>query len=553
MSRALDITFMNGNSVTLCSSSIEDTILFGHLISKYITYPDFITLDGDLGMGKTLMARSIITYQLKYNEQVPSPSYLICLTYETPNNETINHIDPYRLKRNRPLSALINYEDILKKDLCIVEWPDLVPDLTNSVNQSKLSISINATKFNTESRTITLKTSNLKWLGVFAMWRCDKLVNVDTLLRNHRDTSAQIVMSQHDPIITTGSDYILGVETSCDDTCVAIIDGNGNIISNVKIGQEDVHEEFKGVNPKSAQEAHERNIELAATQAFNDANILPKDIQAVAVTQGPGLALCLIIGLFYAHKFSKANNVPLVKCHHLESHVAVSRLPSLNLDIKYPFLSVLVSGGHSMIIYMEGAGNYKIMSTTIDDSIGECFDKIARELGISVVPGGPELEKKANNGTIKYRFNSPFIKTAPHNMSFSGIKSNVIRLIRSQPILSTDVINDIACSFQSCVVKYLLKKIWDCSNSLEKENKPITSIVIAGGVASNKSVRDNLDSLGNHMHIPTKYPPINLCTDNGVMVAWNGVERLRKGIYEHPDDISNEKHHMDAFPKWKLK
>jgi len=556
MVHTLSIISTGKGTITFEALSIEDTTLLGYLISKHITYPDFITLDGDLGIGKTLMARSIITYQLKSDVQVPSPSYLICLTYKLSNNLTINHIDPYRLKQNRQLSALVNCDDILTNNLCIMEWPNLVPDLVESMKLSKLSISINSTNFNTESRTITLKTSNPKWLNIFAMWELNKINYVNTLFNEkviNNEILALNTVPSYDPILLTEYKYVLGVETSCDDTCVAIIDGNGNIRANIRIGQEHIHKEFRGVNPKCAQEAHEQNIELAAMRAFDDSGLTPRDITAVAVTQGPGLEMCLIIGLLYAHKFSKAYNIPLVKCHHLEAHVAVSRLPSLKLDIKYPFLSVLVSGGHTMIIYTKEVGNYRIMSTTIDDSIGECFDKIARELKIESVPGGPEIEKKANNGSILYRFPSPHIKAEPYNMSFSGIKASVIRLIRNQQILSIDVINNIACSFQSCVVKYLLKKVRECLSILEEEKNSITSIVIAGGVASNARVRTQLGELGYYRNIPIKYPPVSLCTDNGVMVAWNGIERLEKGIYEHASNISDKKNHMDAFPRWKLK
>lgn len=547
----LNVEFVDNNSITLKALSIEDTISIGYAISKYIAYPEIITLTGDLGMGKTLLARSIITYQLKYNEQVPSPSYLVCLTYKTENGNIINHIDPFRLKKTRPLPALIDYDNIINKDLCIIEWPNLVPDLFKNNSISTLNITITSDTFNTESRIIKLESCDSKWMSIFLTWNNTKYDIVNELSHNNT-TEHDNLLLEHPPINITNKNYVLGIETSCDDTCAAIINGSGDIVSNVRIGQEDIHKEFRGVNPKYAQQSHMENIDKALHKAFENANITPNDINAVAVTQGPGLEICLLIGLHCAHIFSKKYKIPLIKCHHLESHVAVSRLPSLNLNIEYPFLSVLVSGGHSMIIYMKGLGDYKVLSTTLDDSIGECFDKIARELGIEIVPGGPQLEKLASNGKSRFPFRTPYIKASPYNMSFSGIKSSTIKLIRNQHTLTEDIKADIACSFQEFVTKYLIKKIYASMEILFDKEEVVTSVVVAGGVASNKYIRNELEIFGRKNNVSIKYPPVNLCTDNGVMVAWNGIERLRKGIYENYNEISDDRNHMDAFPRWKL-
>lgn len=532
-------------TVTLEIKSIDDMINLGIIIGHYIKFPYLITLNGDLGTGKTLLARSIINTKLGYNAQVTSPSYLICLTYQDVTcSNTISHIDPYRLKQHRPLSALVDYSEVIKH-LCILEWAKLAPDLEN-IFLFKLNITIEYSQ-HPEERAVIISTNDDYWKDILTKFNSDD--HIYTPIVKTAKSPEYYVHRSHNPIILGKHEYILGIETSCDDTCAAILNGHGDILANCKIGQEEIHCEYGGVVPHEAQKAHKKNIDKVVNDAFEKAGIDKSCIKVVSVTKGPGLQVCLLIGLEYSHKFCVDNNSLLIYCNHLESHAVVPMLPSLNLNISYPFLSVLVSGGHTMILYVKNIGDYEVISSTIDDSIGECFDKIARELGITAVPGGPELEKLAENGTYIHKINSPFIKASPHNMSFSGVKASVLRIIRKSQLSYQDKCN-IATSFQHFSIKYLLKKVnWSLKFLLD-QNYDVNCVVITGGVASNKYLRDEFDKNSKYNSISVVYPPINLCTDNGVMVAWNGIEKIKRGIYYYPEEISTSC--AEAYSRWNL-
>ena len=523
--------------------SIDDMIRLGQIIGNTVKYQYLITLNGDLGAGKTLLAKSIINTKLGRDGHVPSPSYLICLTYEdTECMNIISHIDPYRLKKHRPLSALIDYDNVVNH-LCILEWAELVPDLT-CMFQSKLDITITHA-LHPEERRITIVTNDDYWEDVLTTLQhnVEYISNIDTV-----ETFNAYVPLIHKPLVLQDDEYILGIETSCDDTCAAILNQSGDILANCKIGQEDIHIEYGGVVPREACIAHKKNIDKVVNNALEQACIDKRNIKVVAVTKGPGLEICLLTGLEYSHNFCVSNKSLITYCNHLESHAVVPMLPSLKLGICYPFVSVLISGGHTMIIYMKDLGNYKTISATIDDSIGECFDKVARELGILAVPGGPELEKLADGGEYKYKINSPFVKASPHNMSFSGVKASVLRIIRTHT-QSHDK-HDIAYSFQHFVVKYLLKKVNWSLKILSDQKHDVNCVVVTGGVASNKYLRDQFRKNFEYANIPVMYPPIDLCTDNGVMVAWNGIEKVKRGIYHYPDEIST--HNAEAYSRWAM-
>ncbi len=518
----------------------------GIVIGEYIKSPYLVTLNGDLGAGKTLLAKSIINAKLGRDCNVPSPSYLICLTYA---DNTISHIDPYRLKKNRPLSALIEYDKVAN-NLCILEWAELVPDLI-CLFQSRLDITITHTS-HPEERIITITTDDDYWSDILIQQKVDHKDRTDTV--DTVEVIDKYIPLVHNPLVLERDEYILGIETSCDDTCAAIINADGDIMANCKIGQEEIHSSYGGVVPREACNAHKKNINKVVNDAIEQAGIDKSRIKVVSVTKGPGLEICLLTGLDYSHKFCVENRSLITYCNHLESHAVVPMLPSLNLGVDYPFVSVLVSGGHTMIIYMKDLGNYKIISSTIDDSIGECFDKVARALGIDAVPGGPELEKLAEGGEYKYKINSPFVKTAPHNMSFSGVKASVLRIIRAST-LSQDKQDkqdkrDIAYSFQHFSIKYLLKKVMLSLKILSEQKQEVKCVVVTGGVASNKYLRDNFYKKFEYTDIPVMYPPINLCTDNGVMVAWNGMEKIKRGIYYHPDEIGADT--AEAYSRWAM-
>jgi len=435
---------------------------------------------------------------------------------------------------------LVDYDQIANH-LCILEWGELVPDLIR-IFQSKLDITITYLS-RPEERRITLITEDNYWGDILTTLQDGYVDHPDIVNADNK-----YIPLIHIPLILKHDEYILGIETSCDDTCAAVLNSCGNILANCKIGQEDIHSEYGGVVPREACNAHKKNIDKVVNDALKQAGVDKSNIKVVSVTKGPGLEICLLTGLEYSHKFCVDNKSLITYCNHLESHAVVPMLPSLNLGICYPFVSVLISGGHTMIIYMKDLGNYEIISTSIDDSIGECFDKVARELGIVAVPGGPELEKLADGGEYKYKINSPFVKASPHNMSFSGVKSSVLRIIR-ESTLHRDKHN-IAYSFQRFVIKYLLKKVNWSLKMLSDQKQDVNCVVVTGGVASNKYLRDKFCKHFEYTDIPVMYPPIDLCTDNGVMVAWNGIEKVKRGIYYYPDEISE--HNAEAYSRWAM-
>jgi len=195
---------------------------------------------------------------------------------------------------------------------------------------------------------------------------------------------------------------MIGIESSCDDTCIALVKFDGTVLSEVLMSQIGIHEQYGGVKPIVAKEHHEKNIDLAFDEAINIAGIKCENIKAVAVTRGPGLNLCLSVGVKKALEFAKEYKKPIVFTHHMESHLIVNTNPKIILNpMEFPSLNLLVSGGHNLLIYSKGLGNHHIVGTTLDDSIGEAFDKVARELGIDKIPGGPELEKMASMGDHK--------------------------------------------------------------------------------------------------------------------------------------------------------
>jgi N6-L-threonylcarbamoyladenine synthase len=352
----------------------------------------------------------------------------------------------------------------------------------------------------------------------------------------------------------------MGIETSCDDTCISCIDGHGKIILNYQIPQNHIHKEYGGVHPSFAKLAHVENLnhymELAITQIYNSYNRYP---HAIAYTIGPGLEICLSTGVMKVYEISNRYNIPIIPTHHIESHIMVCRLPELKLDVSYPFISCVISGGHTFICYVESEGVYQLLSTTVDDSMGEVIDKVARELGISDIPAGKDFEKLATGGNnAEYAFPHPHIKEKPYDLSFSGLKFAGIDMIKKIKI-SNDVKNNFtanftanfAASFQDHIFKYMISQLKKVYIRLIELNK-VNCIVLAGGVASNMVLRSKMDDFGKNYNIRICYPPPNLCTDNGIMVAWNGVEKLISGFILPPVSYFDPKIKYDVRPRWKL-
>ena len=319
---------------------------------------------------------------------------------------------------------------------------------------------------------------------------------------------------------------ILGIETSCDETAASIIQQERNgvkILSNVVSSQINVHKKFGGVVPELAARSHLEKIDLIVKRAIKDSKIKINDIDAVASTAGPGLVVCLSVGLNFGKAFAASLNKPFIAINHLEGH-ALS--PMLNSKIKFPYLLLLISGGHSQFISVEGLGKYKRLGTTIDDALGEAFDKTAKLLGIEF-PGGPQIEKYAEKGNPnKFILPKPIINRGGCNLSFAGLKTAILKISKS--IKSKKEKYDLAASFQKTIEEILYSKSKFAFNEFKKRNKiKHNTFVIAGGVASNKKIRNKLKNLSIEENFEPIFPPINLCSDNAAMIAWAGIERYK--------------------------
>ena len=337
---------------------------------------------------------------------------------------------------------------------------------------------------------------------------------------------------------------ILGIESSCDETAVAVIRENeGNIpeiLSNVVSSQVDVHKEFGGVVPELAARSHVEKIDLIAKKAMEQSGVKLEDIDAIAVTAGPGLVVCLSVGLSFGKAIAGALNKPFIAVNHLEGH-ALS--PKLNSNINYPYLLLLISGGHSQFLSVEGLGKYKRLGTTIDDAVGEAFDKTAKLLGIEF-PGGPKIEEYAKKGDFKkYKLPKPIINKGGCNLSFAGLKTAVLKISKS---VTTDQEKyDLAASFQKTIEEILYEKSKVAFDVFRKKNGKINnSFVVAGGVASNKRIRETLTKLSLSEKFQPIFPPINLCSDNAAMIAMVGLEKFKNKKF---DDLN-----YPAKPRWPL-
>ncbi len=321
---------------------------------------------------------------------------------------------------------------------------------------------------------------------------------------------------------------ILGIETSCDETAAAIVEDGAKILSNVVVSQIDIFKEYGGVIPEVAARSHLEAMMPVVNKALSDASCTWEDIDAVAVTHAPGLLGSLLIGTLTARTLAVLHNKPLYAVHHLKSHVYANWLENNTLPV-FPLLALVISGGHTQILYMPGHNKFEIIGTTHDDAIGECFDKVAKVLGLPY-PGGPSIAKAALNGDeTKYKFPHP--KVPNLDFSFSGLKTAVLRTIQKElglPIshpsydlknhLSNKQICDFAASFQKTAVEILTEKI-----EMAVDKYPETkSIVVAGGVSANEKLRDALPK--------AYFPASSLSGDNGAMVAAAAYYEIQSGV-----------------------
>ena len=345
------------------------------------------------------------------------------------------------------------------------------------------------------------------------------------------------------------SPIILGIETSCDETAVSIIQDNESgipkILSNIVSSQFDIHKEFGGVVPELAARSHVEKINLIAKKALDESGVTLDKVSAVAVTSGPGLIICLSVGLNFAKSLASSLKVPLIGVNHLEGH-ALS--PRLQTNINYPYLLLLISGGHSQFLSVNGLGSYKRLGTTIDDALGEAFDKTAKLLGIEF-PGGPKLEKFAEKGDPnKYKLPKPIINKGGCNLSFAGLKTAILRITKD--INSEQEKYDLAASFQKTIEEILYIKSRIAFKEFLKNSISKKSFVVAGGVAANKGIRKKLIEVSNENGFKAIFPDIKLCGDNAAMIALVGLEKYKIKKFDNMDLEASPRLALDASAKF---
>ena len=339
---------------------------------------------------------------------------------------------------------------------------------------------------------------------------------------------------------------ILGIESSCDETAASIIteneQGMPTILSSVVSSQVDVHKEFGGVIPELAARSHIEIIDLITKKAIEESEIKLEKINAIAATAGPGLIVCLSVGLSFGKAMASSLNKPFIAVNHLEGH-ALS--PKLNSNLSYPYLLLLIAGGHTQFLSVQGLGKYKRLGTTIDDAVGEAFDKTAKLLGIEF-PGGPQIEIYAKKGDPnKYELPKPIFYKGGCNLSFAGLKTAVLKI--SKQIKTDQEKYDLAASFQKTIEEILYKKSKIAFEDFKKMNMiNKNKFVVAGGVAANKKIREVLTNLCIEENFEAIFPPISLCGDNAAMVAMVGLERFKLSQFNELDHPAKPRWPLDA-------
>lgn len=333
----------------------------------------------------------------------------------------------------------------------------------------------------------------------------------------------------------TSGPVILGLESSCDETAAALVTADRRILSHRLATQEAVHRPYGGVVPEIAARAHVDALAPLIEAALADAGLTLAQVDAIAATAGPGLIGGVMVGLVTGKALALAAGKPLIAVNHLEGHALSPRLADPNLE--FPYLLLLVSGGHCQLIEVLGVGQYRRLATTIDDAAGEAFDKTAKLLGLGI-PGGPAVERAAAAGDPKaVPLPRPLVGTADPHFSFAGLKSAVLRAHQS----GRWRVEDLCASFQQAVIDCLIDRT---RRALAATAIRPTALVVAGGVAANQAIRGALANLAASADLPFVAPPLWLCTDNGAMIGWAGVERFAAGL---TDDLS-----VPARPRWPL-
>lgn len=346
---------------------------------------------------------------------------------------------------------------------------------------------------------------------------------------------------------------VLGVESSCDDTAAAVMRSDGAVLGESSVSQDELTAEWGGVVPHVARDAHVEAIGRVISEALEGAGINEEELDAVAVTMGPGLEICLRVGYRAVREVARRQNLPFVSINHLEAHVLMPRaFASGRDDVLFPFLTLLVSGGHCQLLLTRAIADHEVIGGTLDDALGEAYDKTARLLGLDVGGGGgPALEALAREGNPRaIPFPVPMRKRIDCNFSFAGLKTSVrtaIARLGGAEVVAADrqLAADIAASFQETAVKHLEQRTERAIRVCDANKTGAKTLVVAGGVAANAVVRSRLEALCEAEGWSISIPPPRLCTDNGVMVAWAGIERLSQGIADNFE-------HMDVRARWPL-
>lgn len=320
---------------------------------------------------------------------------------------------------------------------------------------------------------------------------------------------------------------VLGIETSCDETAVALVSSDKKILGHKILSQIDIHQPYGGVVPELSSRSHIEHLHPLILELFKDASISLDNIDGVAVTAGPGLIGGLLVGVMMAKGLAAAANKPIIAVNHLEGHALTARLTS---DVKFPFLLVLISGGHCQILRVDGVGRYVLYGQTVDDAIGESFDKVAKMMSLPY-PGGPIIEAKSLNGDKKrFAFPRPTVgKEKNCDFSLSGLKTAVKRVVDGLGSLNQQDVCDISASFQASISDIITDRLDIAIKRFMTECPESRSVVVAGGVAANKFLFGEMLKTTNKYAFDLIAPPLKLCTDNAAMIAWVGVEKLLKG------------------------
>lgn len=549
--------------MSLFLDTVTDTERLGAYLATKLRMGDVVLLTGDLGSGKTSLCRGLLReFTSNHQLETPSPSYLISFTYASPSGDKAHHIDPYRLS-NGAVSKLIDFDHAAKNDLLLIEWPERLGDqldkeLRRNATGAIIKVDFSGTGPRGRGRdvSINLEKESPQWLDVLTNihdWKHHQTHAVES----QPSESSETVLRK-DPQYLPADALILGIESSCDDTACAVLTADGRVVSEAIASQSAIHSEWGGVVPNLAKEAHAAAIDGTVALVLEKAGITQAALSAVAVTVGPGLALCLQVGVTKATEIACAQRIPLIKVHHMEAHMLVTRLPGQSDIPAFPFITALVSGGHSLLVLSRGLGDHTLLGGSLDDSAGEAFDKVARLLGITQVPGGPLLEQMAKAGNLKH-LDKPLPKPLSHtrddtlrkncDFSFAGLKTAV-----RDRIAAGNKAEDIAAAFQERVAVHLTERTDRAIKWAREVHPDIKHLVVAGGVAANARIREMFTQVASTNDLTICLPKLSLCSDNGVMVAWAGIERLREGLYDIPPAVSAEEvaKFVEVRPRWPL-